>query len=386
MRSDLFGTVTFSMIGAYCEKYIGELFSRKIKLKNIRSEKGILYADIGVHDYPAAARLSGKYGVRTRVLTRRGAYFRIRKLGSRPGLIAGILISAAVVMILRLFVWNIQIHGNNELSDEYILGLLEEQGITAGVLANNTNTLEAERRIMMKTDRIKWINIEINGSRADVYLNEASESSDNDIDFMTPCNIVAAHTGVIVDSDISSGNMLYENGSGVAEGSVIVSGTVSSGTSTVLVHADGSVIAEFYDEPQFSMDFTTVEKVLSGESFTRRQIMILGMVFPLDGGENVSDAICSPETVQLSVAGIEIPVKIRTETYTRYEEVTVTRKTEDVRRILEQQLELYTDNFLKKYEILDTEKNYNISDTGIVLKARIKLRGDIAVKQPIYTH
>ncbi len=386
MRPYLSGTVTFSMLGAYCEKYLNELFSNRIKLKNIYTEKGIIYADISINDYPAAARLSRKYGVRTRVTSRHGAYFALRKLGKRPGLIIGTFLSVILVLFLRLFVWNIQIHGNSELSDAYILGLLEEHGITAGVPANETNTLEAERRIMLKSDKIKWINIEINGSKADVYLNEANDKQENAIDFMTPCNIVAARTGVIVDSDISSGQMLYENGSGVAEGSVIVSGTVSSGTSTILVHADGSVIADFYEDADFSMDFTTVEKVPTGDSFTKKQIMILGMVFPLNGEEDISGTVCSEDTQQVTVAGIELPVKIRTETYTRYNEGTVTRKTEDVRKIRDRQLEMYIANFLKPYEVLDTEKNYDVSDTGIVLEARIKLRGDIAAKRPIYEH
>ncbi len=386
MKPTLSGSVSFGMLGAYCEDYISELFRNRIRLKNIHSENGMIYADIGVHDYPAAARLSRKYGIRTRVRTRHGAYFSIRKLGKRPGLIAGSLLSVIGILFLRLFVWNIQIHGNNELSADYILGLLEERGITAGVPANDTDTLDAERSIMLASDKIKWINIEINGSKADVYLHETDDRTDEDIDFMTPCNIVAGRTGVIVDSDISSGQMLYENGSGVAEDSVIVSGTVSSGTSTILVHADGCVIADFFEDAEFRMDFTTVEKVPTGNSFTRKQIMILGMVFPLSSGEDISNTVCREDTEQIAVAGIELPIRIRTETYTEYEEQTVTRKTEDVRRLLDRQLEMYTENFLKQYELLDTEKTYDVSDTGIVLKARLKLRGDIAVKRPIYEH
>jgi hypothetical protein len=114
--------------------------------------------------------------------------------------------------------------------------------------------------------------------------------------------------------------------------------------------------------------------------------MILGMVFPLSRGEDISNTVCREDTEQIAVAGIELPIRIRTETYTEYEEQTVTRKTEDVRRLLDRQLEMYTENFLKQYELLDTEKTYDVSDTGIVLKARLKLRGDIAVKRPIYEH
>jgi len=383
--NSLGGTITFSIIGAYCEEFINDLINNKINLKNINSRNGIIYADTGTSQYPYIARKSKKYGVRTRVTKRHGIYFKIRGFSKRPGLIIGIIASAVLVNVLRLYIWNIVIHNNNGLTDDYILGVLENYGITAGTLANDSNTLETERRIMLTDDNINWINIEINGSRADVYLSE--NSVNEKIDFMTPCNLIASHTGVIVDSEVASGNMLYEIGSGVAEGSVIVSGTVSSGDSTILVHSEAKVIAEFYDDAVFSMDYKTVENIPTGETFTHRQIMLLGMVFPMDSNNsNISDTICTEQTEQCTLWGVELPIKIKTETYTKYIGQEITRKEDDVRRILDSRLELYKLNFLNKYEILDIEKIYDFSENGGTLKAHIKLRGDITVTQPIYEH
>lgn len=381
------GTVTFSIIGAYCEEFLSDLISRRIKLNNIRSESGIIYAETGVGKYPKIARISKKYGVRTRVTERHGLYFRIRNFTKRPGLIVGLLVSALIVNILRMYVWNIVIHNNNELTNDYILGVLESYGITAGVPSEDTNTLETERMIMLKNDRINWINIEINGSRADVYISENNREPGTEIDFMTPCNIIAAKTGIITDTDVSSGKLLYEPGSGVAEGSVVVSGAVSSEDSTILVHSEGKIIAEFSEDVKFGLDYTTTEKVPTDETFEHRQLMLLGMVFPLDSNDSdTANTVCREQTEQCSLWGIELPIKIKTETYTRYTDKQVTRTEDDVRKQLESRLEMYEFNFLDRYDILDTEKNYEITDSGAVLSAHIKLRGDIAVKQPIYEH
>ena len=381
------GTVTFSMIGAYCEEFISDLLSRKIRLKEISTEDGIIYARTDVWKYPEIARLSKKYGVRTRITGRYGLYFKLRHIPGRPGLIAGALISAVMVNILRLYIWNIVIHNNHELSDDYILELLDSYNITAGTLADNANALETERLIMLTNDKINWINIEINGSRADVYLSESNSTTEADSDFKTPCNLVAGRTGIIVDYDVSSGKMLYEKGSGVAKGSVIVSGAVSSETSTILVHSDGQIIADFSEDVDFSLDYTSTEKVPTDETFSHKQVMLLGMVFPLDGNDaDITNTICTEQTEQCTLWGIELPLKIKTETYTRYKEITVTRKEDDVRKILENRLEMYMFNFLKNYEILNTQKTYEITDNGATLKAHIDLRGDIAVKQPVYEH
>lgn len=386
MELDFSGKVTFKAFGAYCEEYLNELFAQKIPLKNIRNEDNIIYADIDRKKYSVAARLARSYGVRTSVVRRKGLYYRFASLKKRTGLIAGILVSAAMVFTLRLFVWHIDVHGNSSLTEEQVLGILENYGFTAGVLANDTDALDAERRILMSSDDLSWINIEVNGSRADVYLNEKRDMGEAD-DFKTPCNIVASRSGVITDTDVTSGTLLYQKGSGVSEGSVIVSGAVSSGDMQILVHSDAKITADFKDHIDFDMDYTTVEKLPSDDSFTHRQLMLLGIVVPLDGNNrNTENTICTESTSELSIGGLTLPAKIRTETYNRYSEVSVTRKADDIRRILEGRLEMYIYNFCRDYEVLDIQKEFEETENGLKLKADISLRGEIGIKKPIYEH
>ena len=380
------GNVVFSAFGAYCEDFINDLFSQKILIKNIRNENNIFYAETSAKYYPRIARLSRKYGVRTSVVRRKGLYFRIAPLKKRPGLTAGILASAVMVLVLRLFVWNIEIHGNSKLTDEQILAMLEPYGFTAGVYANDTDALTAERKILMSTDEINWINIEVNGSRADVYLNENTDINETN-DIKTPCNIVASRTGVITDTDVTAGQLLYEKGSGVSEGSVIVSGTVSSGDTLILVHSSAKIIADFTDNVEFEADYSTVEKVPSSDSFTHRQLMLLGIVIPLDGNnKDTADTVCAESVQEMEMFGFPLPIKLKTERYNRYTNVCVTRKTEDLERILEGRLELYICNFCKDYEVLGIEKEYEETDSGLKIKARIDLRGDIGIEKTIYQH
>ena len=381
------GIVPFSMIGAYCEDLINELTENGTELSEIRNKENIIYADTAAVNYPAVAKLSRKYGVRVRVKNRAGAYFRLAAFRQRPGLIAGVFVSAAMVLTMRLFVWHIEIHGNNVLSKDHILGLLEQNGFTAGVLANNTDALSAERNIMLASDKIRWINIEVNGSRADVYINENDDPERPEVDMKTPCNIVASRAGVIAETNVTSGKLMCEPGSGVAEGSVLVSGAVSSGTSLILVHSDAEIIAEFNEEKRFAADYTTTEKVPADEMFTHRQMMIFGIVIPLDGNAaDTANTFCTESTEQCRIAGFDIPVRIKTETYRKYKEITVTRTSHDVRKQLEQRLELYINNFLREYELIDIAKTYEETETGLALNAVIKLRGNIGVKKPIYEH
>ena len=60
-------------------------------------------------------------------------------------------------------------------------------------------------------------------------------------------------------------------------------------------------------------------------------------------------------------------------------------KMEDVERLLMQKLELYCLNMFSDYEIVDINKSIKRTEEGITLGADIKLRGNIAVQQEIYS-
>ena len=115
--------------------------------------------------------------------------------------------------------------------------------------------------------------------------------------------------------------------------------------------------------------------------------MLIGIVIPLDGNDSdTANTICSESVQEINLFGFPMPIKLKTEQYTRYKDVSVTRKTEDIRRILDSRLEMYIYNFCKDYEVLDTIKEYEETDSGLKLKACLKLRGDIGVEKTIYEH
>ncbi|MGN0617694.1 MAG: sporulation protein YqfD [Ruminiclostridium sp.] len=383
----LFREIIISVIGAYCEEYISDLFRRGIRLRKVYNKGGVIYARVRRRDYRTIAALSRSYGVRVRVEKRVGLRLRAGFLSKRKGLVLGVIFTAFAILTLQRFLWHIEIHGNDQLSDSFILKQLEARGITIGAYTGSLNTNKAELKIMRAVDKIGWINIEVNGSRADVYLNETSFPEEPEIPLSSPCNVVAGKSGTIVDTEVYSGQLLYPKGSGVAEGSIIVSGTVNDGGGNILLtHANAKIIAEFSEHAEFSMNYTTEEKQPTGKTETEQQLMILGVAFPLYS-EPVSreNKICSEEIKTFSLFGAEMPIKIKTDTFTEYETVTVTRKMEDVERLLTQKLELYCLNMFSDYEIVDIKKSVKRTEEGITLGADIKLRGNIAVQQEIYS-
>lgn len=387
MKSVFSGNVTFSILGAYSEEYISALMQRGFVVKNVRSDGGMLYAAVSSRDYLRAARLSRSFGVRTKVCKREGIYFFLRRYRRRFGIPLGVIAAAALVIFLEQFVWKIEIHGNEKLSDNQVLQLLSENGVEIGTYSPYIDVNELEISIKRRIPDIAWMSVSLNGSRLDVYIDEAAFPEEPEIPLNTPCNVVASKTGVIVDAQVYSGTLLYPKGSGVAEGSVIVSGAVDDGAGNISInHASAKIIAEFTEKVELFMPYTVLEKQRTGKSGQEKELMLFGLVIPL--GEAVSDksnTICTEEIRLYNLFGLELPWKLKTNTYTEYEDITVTRKTDDLERILSRQMEDYCENFFADYELVDIKKSVRADDGGVYLKADITLRGDIARQREIMT-
>ncbi len=379
------GTVTFSAIGAYCEEMMSELIREDVIFWNIRTEKGILYADTRAKNYLKIAKTARKYQVRTRVVSKRGLYFRLYPYRGRLGLPIGAALSALLLLVLECFVWKIQVAGTEKISENQILETLASDGIHLGAPLSSFDVNDAEVHLKQKIPGIAWISVETSGSTVNVFVKEANELEKSGISLKTPCNVVAGRSGTILETTVYSGTLLYPAGSGVREGSVIVGGVVNDGAGHLLLsHASAEIIAEFTEKVSFSMPYTTKEKQATGRTETETELMLFGFVFPLSPArEPHENSVCTESTSAYDFMGIRLPWKIRTYTYTEYEDVTVTRKASDAIRILERRLEDYC-GIYSDYEILGIQKEAVQEETGVTLNAEITLKGDIAVQREIW--
>lgn len=385
MKHSLFGNVTFSVIGAYGEEFITALIQQGIVLKNIRSKGGIIYADASKQDYLIIARTSRNFGVRTRVCKRKGIYFRVRCYRSRFGLVIGSIAGLFLILILQRFIWKIEVHGNEKLSENQVIQLLSLNNVEIGSYSPAVDVNAVEVDIKRRIPDIAWMSVELNGSKLSVYINEADFPETPVIPQSTPCNVVAAKSGVILETQVYSGTLLYPKGSGVAEGSVVVSGAVDDVAGNIsITHANAKIIAEFTETVEFFMPYTTMEKQKTGLVEYERELMLFGFVFPLDS-ENIDRAnkICTEETQAFELFGLKLPWTVKTNTYTEYEDISVTRKSSDIERILTRQLDDYCENFFGEYELVNTRKSIRADETGVYLHADVILRGNIAVQREI---
>ena len=66
------------------------------------------------------------------------------------------------------------------------------------------------------------------------------------------------------------------------------------------------------------------------------------------------------------------------------ENVEVTRSVNDIKRLLQQELDMYELNFLKEYDIMDRDIKFDRNEEGIKITCKYTLQGDILSQSEIF--
>ena len=385
MKKKGLGYVKFSLIGTECEEFLSRSLNEGIKIYDIENDEGIIYAKTSPSHYFLLASSVKDFHVRMRIAEKRGIRFKAYRYRNRYGLIAGALAYGLILLLCSGIVWDINITGNERISDESILEFLAENGIYPGASRKELDTTLTELNALLSFEDLAWISIENEGSRVNVKLNERISNPENGLSISTPCNIVASHEGIIVEAEVYRGTMLYETGSGVAEGDIIVSGIINDGAGNISInHADAKIIAEYEEEVSFYQQFSTVEKVKTNEKHYSEYFKLFGFTFPNKAEQYTGGYTYTSNSYEVRLFGIKMPWTRVLVEGTKTEDIEVTRTVNDVKRLLERELEMYELNFLKKQEIIDRDIEYERDENGIKLICRFTLRGNIASQSEIF--
>lgn len=380
-----YGYVRFSLIGTECEKFISEAISRGIKIFDAENEEGVFYAKTLPKNYFALARLKRKYYVQMRIAEKRGFLFKAYRYKNRYGILFGAIAYGITLMFCSSFIWDITVTGNSDISDESILEFLSDNGIYAGASRKGLQNTLTELRAMLNYDRMAWISIETEGSRVNVKLSETIDNHKKGLSVSTPCNITALRGGIIKEAEVNRGTMLYEVGSGVAEGDIIVSGIVNDGAGNITVnHADAVIIAEFEENISFYKEFTTTEKIKTNDTVREEYIKLFGFTFPRRSSEYLDGYTYTSDSYRVEILGLVMPWNKVVVEGVRTENKEVTRTVGDVKKQLELELESYERNFLKEYTIIDRKIEYKRDEKGMEISCKYTLQGDIAGQSEIF--
>lgn len=225
-----------------------------------------------------------------------------------------------------LYLWDIDVMGNETVSTGEILRALEDEGVKIGTYWPSISSDLVRCGVIPRLEGVSWMTVNVRSSRAEVKVRERVEKPEI-VPEDTPCNIVAAKTGIISKMSILRGQAAVEKGAAVIAGETIVSGAVESiANGARTVHAIADVQAHTLYEMTAVFPENVVIKTKTGRQRHRYALIIGQNRINFYSGSRNDTACCDKiiEEFKFAVEGVfTLPVSIVRETMQQYETKTV---------------------------------------------------------------
>lgn len=309
-------------------------------------------------DADAVLGFAEKCCCEAKLLERRGAPIWSKRLRQRYVLWFLPLILLALLVASSFFIWRIDITGNKDVSNIEILNALKDSGVGIGSYWPAFTSDSIRSRVLVKIPELKWISVSVFGSRAQVVVRERTKIPEV-FDEDTPVDVIAKQSGIIEKMSVFNGYGLYRKGQTAAMSDILIDGAVpSTFNQTIIVHAEGSVIARTWYELTAIMPMKYNEKVYTGKEHSRFAVIFGDNRINFYHNSRISDANCDNiiEKTNLGIKGLfELPISIVREKSKTYELVPENASQETAKSELA--------------ELLGSELKYKIGENGEVLQS-----------------
>ena len=305
----------------------------------------------------------------------------------RPGIIVGALIAVMICLYFSGIVWNIEVIGNESISDAYVLALLEERGLVPGVRRSMLDLDELARDIIVNDTAIGFISVNFRGTCAYVEVKEYTPPQTGVNKSDMPCNICADRDGVIVSLDIYSGAGAVKIGDTVKQGDLLISGIVDSASDGYkLKSAGGRVIAEFADTISVEIPYKNMQKVATGRSKSEKRLIFFSKnrkILKNSGKEyELCDIIESRYRIE-PFDRIKLPIELVETVYNEYTLKELVYTPKEAETLAKKELENKLAAFASQGDITDIKISALEKDTAFVINAIVYRTADIARQVPI---
>jgi similar to stage IV sporulation protein len=153
------------------------------------------------------------------------------------------IISMVLIAISDDYIWDVRVTGNEKTTYTEVVGALAEYGIKVGDRIDSIYVDRTESLVLLNSDKISWITVNIEGTLANVQIREVYDAPLKHEP--RPANVVASRDGVIDHLEIYSGSAAVSEGEAVRKGDLLISGVRDSMVDGLAItRASGKVYAE----------------------------------------------------------------------------------------------------------------------------------------------
>ena len=352
------GSVRVRAQCAYPERVLNLCSARGIEFWEVRWLSALeLSFCVARTDLRALRRAAEGCGAEFSVERTAGAPFFLARFRRRYVLLAGLALCALLLAVNSLFIWDLEVTGNENVPTERILRVLAENGVRRGTFVYSFRSREVCNRVLPELRELCWVAVNVRGCRAYVQVRERVRAPER-VNESAPTNVVARRAGLVTEVRALDGEKKVLPGTSVREGQLLIAGVVDTGgtenpsVATRFLAGKGSVRARTWYELSVYIPLTMEEKVYTGEK-KERLTLIWGEKRLKIGakGSSIVRADCDKikEQKQWELLGLlTLPVTWEKETYLPYETRAYTRSREEAEQLGRDALEEYLAGLLEE--------------------------------------
>jgi similar to stage IV sporulation protein len=243
------GSLRIELCGAYVEDLLNAAALSAIELWRIECiDSCTVNLSLYEPDYPELQALAEKCGCQVKIISSKGGSRDKRLLRRRAWLLAFTAVVAALLYVSSLFVWEIDVVGNEQLSRGQVLRALSSCGVDIGSYRPSISPDLVRSAMLQQLPELAWMTVNVSGSRAVVVIVER-EPKPEIYSESEPADIVASQTGIISRISVENGKTVKYKGQSVLEGEILVSGVMDSlSNGSKYVRAKAQVMADTWYE------------------------------------------------------------------------------------------------------------------------------------------
>ena len=296
------------------------------------------------------------------------------KYRNRWGLVLGAFFAIMIISLSGKFLWEIRVSGNEKITYTEVVEALGECGFSVGARLDELDIDAIETMVLLSSDKISWISINMSGTCAEVQIREATLPNENAP--TRPANIVASRDGQVEYLEIFSGVAAVGEGRAVRKGDLLISGVRDSATEGYAVtRASGKVFAVTERDFRVEIPLEYERKISSKRQKSEVYIIFFSKelkIFKRNTPNGINcDTIDTVEVPRL-FGGVILPFGVRTVSTVTYETSTEIRNENEAMELAYYRLNMEISETLPEAQILNKSVTWESSESAYVLNCRVR--------------
>lgn len=352
------------------------------RVLNICAEYGIVFWDLrwespvaftftlARRDWKRLRKLSKRIDCDMTAVSWKGTPFFLGRLRHRYALWIGAVLCAIALFYCSFFIWDFEVEGNETVSREEILRVLEKYGIGFGTYGAGINSFELRNYILLEIPELSYIAVNVQGCRAYVQVRERVVAPEI-VSRRKPGNTIAAKDALVTEIQPWDGEKQVLPGTMVQEGQLLISGVVQNDFAGVrYLRGMGRVYGRTWYALECRVPLKVQEKVYTGEEKVRRALLVekkrINFYFSSSFSGDTYDKITTWDKWRLP-GGVPLPITTVTERLREYTLQETERSQEEALRIADTVLTARLHGYLSEGEVVSRELTSRVEGDMLVV-------------------